>query len=500
MKRLAAAWLAGMPAALLAQSAPPDGARAGAPAQTAQGDVAITIYANDLALVQDRREIDLPTGVSRQEFRDVSSRIRPETVRLSVADAEIVEQNYDYDLLSPEALMEKAVGQTITIVRTNPASGAETRERAQVLADNEGVILKIGDRIEVLREDGLPVRVVFDSLPPNLRARPTLSITLDSKRTGRRPATLSYLTGGLGWRADYVALFDEAKSAIDVQGWVTLTSNGDTRFDNADVVLVAGQPGGSGNGSDRPRPRGFAPGSAPGTESPGRERLGDYYLYPLGHRTAIAPNQQKQVSFLSVGGVPARKIYRYRNGWLGRADDPQSAQTAYSFSSAKGGGLGDALPAGTVRVYVRDARGAPQFIGENAIDHTAMGSTLAIVTGDAFDVKVQPVVDKRERITSDIWEQGARYRITTKGRTETVQVDRAVTYWRTQMRYQLSNARDVPVTVEMVQAGLDSYWGDTRVPAESQPGTQRSPDERVWEVRVPANGRAELTVTFDTRY
>lgn len=498
MKRLAAVWLAGMPAALLAQTASPDSARS--TAQTAQGDVAVTIYSNDLALVQDRRTLTLPSGLTLQDFADVASRIRPETVRLSVADAEIVEQNYDYDLLSPRALMDKAVGQTITIVRTNPASGAETRERAQVLAANEGVILKIGDRIEVLREDGLPVRVVFDSLPPNLRARPTLSVTLDSKRGGARPATLSYLTGGLGWRADYVALFDEAKSAIDMQGWITLNNQGETRFDNADVVLVAGQPMSGGGDQYRPRPRGYAPGSAPGTESAGRERLGDYYLYPLGHRTAIAANQQKQVSFLSVDGVPARKIYRYRNGWLGSADDPQSAATAFSFSSSRNGGLGDALPAGTVRVYVRDARGAPQFIGENAIDHTPMGSILSITTGEAFDVKVQPVVDKRERITSDTWEQSARYRITEGGRTQTVQVDRAVIYWRTAMRYKLTNARDVPVTVEVVQAGLDNYWGDTRVPVESQPGTQRSRDERVWEVRVPANGSAELTVTFDTRY
>ncbi|MBX9797646.1 DUF4139 domain-containing protein [Sphingomonas sp.] len=494
MKRLAALWLAGLPAALLAQSASPD-------APGAQGDVAITIYSNDLALVQDKRMLALPSGLTRQDFRDVSSRIRPETVRLSVSDADIVEQNYDYDLLSPSALMDKAVGQTITIVRTNPATGAETRERAQVLAANEGVILKIGDRIEVLREDGLPVRVVFDSLPPNLRARPTLSVTLDSRRAGTRPATLSYLTGGFSWRADYVALFDEGKNTLDMQGWITLNNQGGTRFDNADVVLVAGQPG-SGDEEQRyrPRPRGYAPGSTPGTESAGRERLGDYYLYPLGHRTALAANQQKQVSFLSVDGVPARKVYRYRNGWLGRADEAQSAATAYSFSSAKSGGLGDALPAGTVRLYVRDAKGAPQFIGENAIDHTPMGSVLSITTGEAFDVKVQPIVDKRERITSDVWEQSLRYRITTDGRTRDVRVDTPLVYWRTAMRYKLTNARDVPVTVEVVQAGLDNYWGDTRVPSESQPGTQRSRDERVWEVRVPANGTAELTAVFDTRY
>ena len=118
--------------------------------------------------------------------------------------------------------MEKAVGQEITIVRVNPATGAETREQAQVLATNGGVVLKIGQRIEVLRDDGLPVRVIFDKVPDNLRARPTLSVTIMGAHAGTRPATLSYLTPGFGWRADYVALYDEGDGKIDVQGWVTL--------------------------------------------------------------------------------------------------------------------------------------------------------------------------------------------------------------------------------------------------------------------------------------
>lgn len=480
------------PSAARAQAAP-----GGA---SAQGDVAVTIYANDVALVQDTRTLALPKGVSRQDFPDVSTNIRPETVRLSVAGADIVEQNYDYDLLSPRALMEKAVGQTITLVRTNPATGAETREAAKVLATNGGVVLQIGNRIEILRDDGLPVRVVFDALPPSLRARPTLSVTLDAESGGARPATLSYLTGGFGWSADYVALFDEAKSSIDVQGWVTLRNNGGTSFVNADTVLVAGAPN-TDDGRRNPRLNRFAPGTLPGTETADRARLGDYYLYPLGHRTTLAANQQKQVSFLSVNAVPAKKGYEFRNNWLCAQDDAQSAATTLSFSSARSGGLGDALPAGTVRVYIRDAKGQPQFIGENSIGHTPMGSTLALRTGEAFDVKVKPTVEKREQIKSDEWERTGRYRISdSKDGTRIVTIDRQVTYWRTTMRYALTNARPAPVTVDVVQAGLDSYYHDTRVPSESLPGDQRSLDERVWRVTVPANGEAVLTVAFDTRY
>ena len=204
--------------------------------------LSVTIYADDLALVTDQREIDVKGGRQRIEFQDVSAQIRPETVSLTAGDISIIEQNFDFDLLTPAKLMEKAVGQEITIVRVNPANGAETREQAQVLATNGGVVLKIGQRIEVLRDDGLPVRVIFDKVPENLRARPTLSVTISGARAGTRPATLSYLTPGLGWKADYVALYDEADGKIDVQGWVTLTNSSGTTYDNAQTLLVAGSP------------------------------------------------------------------------------------------------------------------------------------------------------------------------------------------------------------------------------------------------------------------
>ena len=445
--------------------------------ETAQGNVAVTIYNDNLALVQDRREINLRQGRSRQEFPDVSGQIRPETVTLNGEGIEIVEQNFDFDLLSPQKLMEKAVGQTITIVRTNPATGAETRERATVLAVNGGVVLRIGDRIEVLRDDNLPVRVIFDKVPENLRARPTLSVTIESARGGSRPLTLSYLTPGLGWKADYVTLFDERAGRIDVQGWVTLTNNTGTTFANADTLLVAGQVQ---QQEQAYRRRGYPPPPppggmrSPGTESAGRERLGDFYLYPLAERTTIANRQTKQVSFLDVAGAPGRKGYEYRNPWLGTAEEARSADTVLKFSTSRDQGLGDALPAGIVRVYMRDVRGNAQFIGESAIGHTPMGSELGLKTGEAFDVKVHPVVERRERLGS------AR--------------------WRTTMRYTLTNARPDAVTVDLSQSGLDSYWDDTRIISESMKSERRSSDEALWHVPVPANGSATVTATFDTRF
>jgi hypothetical protein len=450
-----------------------------APSQTAQGDIAVTIYNNDRALVEDKRMIDLPSGRSRQEFRDVSARIQPETVTLNGRGVGIVEQNFEYDLLTPAALMQNAIGQTVTLVRVNPATGAELRERALILAANGGVVMQIGDRIEVLRDDGLPARVIFDRLPPELRARPTLSVTVQTSGGGRTPVTLTYLTPGLGWAADYVALFDEANGRLDVQGWVTLTNNSGTPYVNANTLLVAGAVG-QANPYDRryygggypPPPPPPPPGAVyrPGTESAPRERLGDFYLYPLPERTTIADKQTKQVSFLDVQNTSASRAYEFRNPWLSTSDQPLSANTVLRFSSSRDQGLGDALPAGTVRVYQRDARGNPQFVGEHAIGHTPMGSGISLATGQAFDIKVRPVVEERTRLGGD--------------------------RWRTRMRYTLTNAGPRPVTVDLLQSGL---WGDVRIVDQSMRSERLSADEARWRVPVPANGEATVTATFDSR-
>jgi len=448
------------------------GAALVAASASAEPNLSITIYANNQALVTDTRTLELKGGRQKIEFKDVSAQIRPETVSLNAADLSIIEQNFDFDLLSPGKMMEKAVGHIVTIVRTNPATGAEVREQAEVLATNGGVVLRIGDRIEVLRDDGLPVRVIFDKVPDNLRARPTLSVTVDAK-AGSRPGTLSYLTPGLGWRADYVALFDEATSKIDVQGWVTLTNSSGTTYDKAETVLVAGNPrlidqgGGDDNGSDTM--------TQAGTESGTRARLGDYYLYPLPERTTIANQQTKQVSFLDVHGAPAKHGYEYRLGWLQTIEQPVSAATVYKFSnSAKDGGLGDQLPAGIVRFYLRDKKGAPQFIGEHTIGNTPMGSELSISTGDAFDVKVKSTVEKRERV-------GGHFDYN----------------WKTTMHYSLTNALPKAVTVNLIQDGL---WGDTKIETESLASKRRSADSAEWIISVPANGKADVTATFDSKY
>lgn len=472
------------------------------PDETAQGDVALTIYNNNLVLVQDVRQLDIARGENRIEFPDVSAMIRPQTLSFYAPDTTILEQNFDYDLLTPGKLMEKAIGQTVTLLRTNPATGQETRERAKVLSTAGGVVVQIGDRIEVLRDDGLPVRVIFDRVPPNLRARPTLSVNLDSSRGGSRPVSLRYLSGGMGWSADYVALYDELGGRIDMQGWVTLTNSTGTTFHDADTVLVAGNPqqGGGRNFGSRGMTRGMV---EAGTEAADRERLGDYYLYPISGRTTVANAQTKQVGFLDVQAVPARKVYEISSYWRQTDDEPRNVSSAIAFSSSRDQGLGDALPAGTVRFYQRDSQGVPQFIGENAIGHTPMGSTLSLKTGDAFDVFVQTEVESRETITAAEWERSERYRVIEDGEVvRTVEVERPKTYYRTTMRYTFTNAKSVPVDVELTQSGLSSswWWNDYRIVREDVEGEQLNADRRKWTVTVPAEGERVVRVTYETRY
>jgi hypothetical protein len=310
--------------------------------------------------------------------------------------------------------------------------------------------------------------VIFDKVPENLRARPTLSVTLQAANAGRVPATLTYLTPGLGWTSDYVMLFDEAKSAIDMQGWVTLTNSTGTNYRSADVLLVAGNPNRGNGGLSQ---LGDSTIERAGTETSPREKLGDYYLYPLGERTTIANAQQKQVSFLDVKNTPARKTYEWVNGWLETQSEPRSAATVLKFSTSKSGGLGDQLPSGTIRVYMRDARGDPQFIGESQVAAAPMGSAMSIRTGEAFDVKGAAVVVERKRQSSS--------------------------RWRTSMRYDFTNARPEPVTVDLAQNGL---WGDVRLVEQSLTGERVSAERMEWKVPVPANGKASVTVVFDTRY
>ncbi len=433
--------------------------------------VSLTVYNQDIALVEDVRNLNVPAGRSRQEFPGVSASIRPETVGLSGRGLSVVEQNFDYDLLTPGKLMESAVGGEIGIVRTNPGSGAQTTERARVLAANQGVVLQIGNRIEVLRDDGVPTRVIFDRVPENLRPRPTLSVTLDAQGGGRRETTLSYLTTGLQWKADYVARFDEKAGKLDLTGWVTITNNSGATFANAQTRVVAGDINLVNQGGYNPYGQSRSRGN--GTQSGGQGALADVYVYPLPEAVTVANSQTKQVGLIDAVGVPATKRYLNVINGFQTAEEPIAAEVGVIFANGSGNAA-RALPAGVMRVYVKDEAGEPRFIGEDQVDHSPAGSEIVVTTGDAFDVTVQPRLVSSERTSK-----------------------RLVDYFRTRyaMEYTVRNARPEPVTVEVRQRGLGR---DTELSEQSIEGEMRDARTVVWRVPVPANGETKLTATITT--
>src|SRR5262245_16599478 len=343
-----------------------------------QQSVAVTIYNENLALIKDIRRVALDSGINRLALREVSGRMRPETASLRSlthpGSLSLLEQNFDFDLLTPAKLLEKYVGRDVRIVRMNPKTGVESTETATVLAASGGVVLKIGDRIET----GLPGRIVYDGVPPNLRDRPTLVTELQSARGGAQTVELSYLSGGLAWKADYVAELNAADSALDLNGWVTLTNRSGTAYPNAKLQLVAGDVN---RVRDEMRlaakaQRAMAAEAPASRPAMAQESLFEYHLYTLGRPTTIADNQTTQAALLSAPSVPGAKElvlqgndYYYRSS-VGNIGQKMKVGGFVQFDNREEARLGMPMPKGVVRVYKRDSAGNAQFVGEDAIDHT----------------------------------------------------------------------------------------------------------------------------------
>lgn len=434
-------------------------------AATEREAVAVTVYNADLALVKELRRVDLPGGMVRLTWRDVAVQMRPETALLRAMSGpaiDLVEQNFDFDLLSGQKLLEKYVGREVTVIRSHPTTGEERREKATVLAAGSGTVLRFSDRIET----GVPGRLAFDSVPPNLRDRPTLSIMLETPG-GKRPLELSYLTGGLSWQADYVANLSADGTRLDLDAWVTLANRSGASFDRATLQLVAGTV----NRVAAPRPEMMADVMTMSARAkaggPVEESLMDYHLYSFERPTSIADNQTKQLALLSAAAVPARRQYLLAGsvGYYGGRID----QGAQKFKPAvfiefenKGEQLGKPLPAGVVRVYARDRHGAAQFVGEDRIEHAAKNETLKLHLGEAFDITAERKQTAFRRIADNVTESA----------------------WRIELR----NAREEAVVVRIEEP----MPGDWEMLRESHPHAKDTARLAAWNVSVPAGGKAVL--------
>lgn len=446
-----------------------------------QRQVAVTIYNQDLALVKDQRSIQLPAGINHLALRDVSAQIRPETALLRSLNGSfsVLEQNFDFDLLTPQKLLEKFVGKAVDIISVNPATGVESREQAQVLAANNGVVLKMGDRIET----GVPGRIVYRDVPVNLRDRPTLVVQLNNRSGKQQDVELSYLTGGLGWKADYVAELNATDDKLDLSGWVTLSNTSGTSYRDARLQLVAGDV----NRVHEQRPmaaRSVAKmemmdmvAAAPMTE----ESLLEYHLYTLDRPTTIAENQTKQVALLSAVNVPVRKElllrgadYYYQSSY-GDLGQKMKVGIFVEFDNKENAQLGMPLPKGIMRVYKKDGAGNAQFVGEDRIDHTPRNETIRLKLGEAFDVTADKKQTDFRKLPKPMKGSNA---------------------FESAYEIVLKNAKKERVTV-IVQEPIPGEW---KIIDSSHPATKAASNTAVWKIDVPAEGKTTLTYRTQVIY
>ena len=448
-----------------------------------QQEVAVTIYNENLALIKDHRKLQLRRGASSLAFRDVSARMRPETALMRSTSApgtvSVLEQNFDFDLLTPQKLLEKYVNRDVSIIRTNPSTGVETTEQAQVLSANAGVVLKIGNRIET----GIPGRIIYSDVPANLRDRPTLVMSLDNTGAQQQDLELSYLSGGLAWKADYVVELNAADDKLDISGWVTLTNTSGATYRNAKLQLVAGDVNQVAPAMEgRVRTMAAAPAMLAKTKGDmAEESLFEYHLYTLTRPTTIAENQTKQVSLLSASGVSARKElllkgsdYYYQSSY-GELGQKIKVGVFVEFDNKESAQLGMPLPKGIIRVYKKDKAGNAQFIGEDRVDHTPKNETVRLKLGDAFDV----TADKKQTDFKKL-AGSSKYNYVFESGYEVL----------------LKNAKKEAITVTV----QEPMPGDWQIQSESHPHTKGSSNTAIWKVSVPAEGSTKLVYRALVRY
>jgi hypothetical protein len=451
-----------------------------------QQSLAVTIYNSNLALVKDQREVKLPNGLCQLAFTEVSAQIRPETALLrnltSPKGFWIAEQNFDFDLLTPQKLLEKYVGEKVEVISLKPKADGdgqiEIREKATVLSTNGGAVLQFADRIET----SIPGRIVYPSVPGNLRARPTLVMNLNSSASSSQKLELSYLTGGLTWRADYAASLSPDEKHMDINGWVTLTNQSGTTYPNATLQLVAGNVNIVSREMARARTDLVITAMAPAAPQMQQESLFDFHLYTLDRPTTLKENQTKQVALLSASNVPIRKeylltgsSYYYYSSSQGDIGSKLPVGVFILFDNKESSSMGKPLPGGIIRAYKKDSRGGVQFIGEDSISHTPKNEEVRLKLGDAFDVtanrkqtdfKKLPETSKFKNVFESAYE------------------------------IEIKNAKNEAVTVTV----LEPMPGDWEIVEKSHPFAKEASDKAKFTVNVPADGSATLKYRARVKY
>ncbi len=432
--------------------------------------VSITVYNQNFGLVREVRELSqLGTGKVELEFRDVAANIQPETVHIKSVGAgagiSVLEQNYRYDLLTPQTLLEKYVGKRVRAYRYHDQTGKEDVVDADLLSVAESPVLKINGEITF----GYQGRLAFPEVPDNLIAKPTLIWLVDSAAP-KQTVEVTYLTQNLNWSADYVLVVDDSEKKGDLAGWVTLVNQSGASYKNAELKLVAGdvnrvQPEMDDASSIRPMAK-AAREEAPQFQEQG---LFEYHLYSLERPTNVLQNEQKQVSLLQAPGIGVNKKllffgqqYWFR-GEYGQVLSNQKVGVYLDIQNSEANHLGMPLPKGTLRVYKADKSGAKQFVGEDAIDHTPRDEKLRVKMGDAFDV----VGDRKQTEWKEFGECSGE------------------SSWEIEIR----NHKDTAVEVE----DYEPVGADWTMVSSSQAAEKKDASTFSFTIKVPARGTTKVT-------
>jgi hypothetical protein len=374
-----------------------------------QQNVAVTIYNSNIGLVKDTRLIEFKPGVHELKFMDVAARINPTTVHIKSlingSSLNVLEQNYEYDLLNPQKLLEKYVGQKVQLATINPETKKEEIVEATLLSTQGGNIFQIGDQIHI----GHPGRVLLSRIPENLISQPTLVWMVENRLSKPQNVEASYLTSGINWKADYVAVLNKLDTMTDLTGWVTIDNRSGATYRNALLKLVAGDI----HRVQAELKMDYARAKVAAAEAPSpqfkEESFFEYHLYTLDRRTTIKDNQTKQMTLLDANQVPLKKLFIFSGHpqyyyYQDQSSNKQKIGVFLELENSKKNNLGIPLPKGTIRVYKEDKDGSLQFVGEDRIDHTPKDEKFKIKIGEAFDVVGERVQTDYKRLGRNLFE------------------------------------------------------------------------------------------------
>ena len=455
-------------------------------AEPAEEGIALTIYNQNFGVVREKRNVEVKEKIGAIRFTDVAAQIDGTSVQfksLTDPSATVLEQNYEYDLVSADKLLGKYIDKQITVLTKD---GSRYSGSLLSFDANQLVIRQYGDKgdLAMIQRGDNVKDIGFEALPGGLITKPTLVWKLATEKLGQQLIEVAYQTGGITWEADYNAVLNAKDTQLDLNGWVTVNNQSGATYKDAKLKLIAGDV----RRVEQARPvRMYAAKAVGATAEAGFEEKAffEYHLYTLGRPTTVAQNQIKQIELLKSAGVPVKKVflydgrpgYRFYGGLMtdanyGSEDSNKKVNVILELKNSKDNHMGMALPKGKVRLYKRDeADAALEFIGEDEIDHTPKDETIRLHIGDAFDV-----VGERKR---------TNFRVDTSGHVMTESFE-----------IKIRNHKDEPVAV-LVKEVL-YRWSNWEITESNQKWTKYDANTIHFDVAVPKDG--EQVITYTVRY